>query len=144
MSLSDQLQTTRTGDVFNDIGCDGVSDAGGDGLIATEAADEDVFFDVEDGGGEELSDGPEIVFGIEQASTDPGASKVVGGKHMSFHGKHVDPNYVDDMPVDGPDRTPSRGADAPTLPPNRSGATDMKRTHRNRTRGTPEPERGRP
>lgn len=64
MSLSHQLQTTRTGDVFNDTGCGGVSDTGGDGLIATEAADEGVFFDVEDGN-EELTDVPEIKFGIE-------------------------------------------------------------------------------
>ena len=52
---------TGTVDFFNDTG--------GYGFIETEDSDEDVFFHMEDVGGEDLTEGTEIEFDIEQAPT---------------------------------------------------------------------------
>jgi cold shock protein len=56
-------------DFFNDIG--------GYGFIATEDSDDDVFFHMEDVGGEDLTEGTEIEFDIEQAPKGPRATNVV-------------------------------------------------------------------
>ena len=53
------------------------NDTGGYGFIATEDADDDVFFHMEDVGGEDLTEGTEIEFDIEQAPKGPRASNVV-------------------------------------------------------------------
>jgi CspA family cold shock protein len=46
------------------------NDTGGYGFIATDDSDDDVFFHMEDVGGEDLTEGTEIEFDIQQA---PGA-----------------------------------------------------------------------
>jgi CspA family cold shock protein len=51
-------------------------DTGGDGVISTEDADDDVFFNMEDVGGDDLTGGTEIEFDIEQAPTGPRATNV--------------------------------------------------------------------
>mgnify|MGYP002761241994 CR=1 FL=1 len=53
------------------------NDTGGYGLISTEDADDDVFFHMEDVGGEDLTEGTEIEFDIEQAPKGPRATNVV-------------------------------------------------------------------
>ena len=53
------------------------NDTGGYGFIETEDADEDVFFHMEDVGGEDLTEGTEIEFDIEQADKGPRATNVV-------------------------------------------------------------------
>ena len=52
------------------------NDTGGYGFIATEDSDDDVFFHMEDGGGEDLTEGTEIEFDIEQAPKGPRATNV--------------------------------------------------------------------
>jgi CspA family cold shock protein len=53
------------------------NDTGGYGFIATEDSDDDVFFHMEDVGGEDLTEGTEIEFDIEQAPKGPRATNVV-------------------------------------------------------------------
>jgi CspA family cold shock protein len=53
------------------------NDTGGYGFIDTEDADDDVFFHMEDVGGEDLTEGTEISFDIEQAPKGPRATNVV-------------------------------------------------------------------
>jgi len=53
------------------------NDTGGYGFIDTEDADEDVFFHMEDVGGEDLTEGTDIEFDIEQAPKGPRATNVV-------------------------------------------------------------------
>jgi len=53
------------------------NDTGGYGFIETEDADEDVFFHMEDVGGEDLTEGTELEFEIEQAPKGPRATNVV-------------------------------------------------------------------
>ncbi|GKZ12776.1 cold-shock protein [Haladaptatus sp. T7] len=53
------------------------NDTGGYGFIETDDADEDVFFHMEDVGGEDLTEGTEIEFDIEQAPKGPRAKNVV-------------------------------------------------------------------
>ena len=53
------------------------NDTGGYGFIDTDDADEDVFFHMEDVGGEDLTEGTEIEFDIEQAPKGPRAKNVV-------------------------------------------------------------------
>ena len=53
------------------------NDTGGYGFIATDDADDDVFFHMEDVGGEDLTEGTEIEFDIEQAPKGPRAKYVV-------------------------------------------------------------------
>jgi CspA family cold shock protein len=55
---------------------DFVNDTGSYGFIDTEDAD-DVFFHMEDVGGEELTEGSEIEFDIEDAPKGPCATNVV-------------------------------------------------------------------
>ncbi|GAA0247805.1 hypothetical protein GCM10009000_074810 [Halobacterium noricense] len=52
------------------------NDTGGYGFISTEDADDDVFFHMEDVGGEDLEEGTEIEFDIEQAPKGPRATNV--------------------------------------------------------------------
>jgi len=47
------------------------NDTGGYGFIETEDEDDDVFFHMEDVGGEDLTEGTEIEFDIEQAPQGP-------------------------------------------------------------------------
>ncbi len=51
--------------------------SGGYGFIDTEDSDDDVFFHMEDVGGEDLTEGTEIEFDIEQAPKGPRATNVV-------------------------------------------------------------------
>ena len=53
------------------------NDTGGYGFISTEDADDDVFFHMEDVGGDDLTEGEEIEFDIEQADKGPRATNVV-------------------------------------------------------------------
>ena len=53
------------------------NDTGGYGFIATEDSEEDVFFHMEDVGGEDLTEGTELEFDIEQAPKGPRATNVV-------------------------------------------------------------------
>jgi len=53
------------------------NDTGGYGFISTDDADDDVFFHMEDVGGEDLTEGTEIDFDIEQAPKGPRATNVV-------------------------------------------------------------------
>jgi CspA family cold shock protein len=53
------------------------NDTGGYGFIATEDSDEDVFFHMEDVGGEDLTEGTDLEFDIEQAEKGPRATNVV-------------------------------------------------------------------
>jgi CspA family cold shock protein len=52
------------------------NDTGGYGFIETEDSDDDVFFHMEDVGGEDLTEGTEIEFDIEQAPKGPRATNV--------------------------------------------------------------------
>ncbi len=52
------------------------NDTGGYGFISTDDADDDVFFHMEDVGGEDLTEGTEIEFDIEQAPKGPRAKNV--------------------------------------------------------------------
>ena len=52
-------------------------DTGGYGFIDTDDSDEDVFFHMEDVGGEDLAEGTEIEFEIEDAPKGPRATNVV-------------------------------------------------------------------
>jgi CspA family cold shock protein len=53
------------------------NDTGGYGFIATDDSDDDVFFHMEDVGGEDLTEGTEIEFDIQQAPKGPRATNVV-------------------------------------------------------------------
>ncbi len=53
------------------------NDTGGYGFITTDDSDDDVFFHMEDVGGEDLTEGTEIEFDIEQAPKGPRAKNVV-------------------------------------------------------------------
>jgi len=53
------------------------NDTGGYGFIETDDSDDDVFFHMEDVGGEDLTEGTEIEFDIEQAPKGPRATNVV-------------------------------------------------------------------
>ena len=53
------------------------NDTGGYGFISTDDSDDDVFFHMEDVGGEDLTEGTEIEFDIEQAPKGPRATNVV-------------------------------------------------------------------
>ncbi len=50
---------------------------GGYGFITTDDEDDDVFFHMEDVGGEDLTEGTEIEFDIEQAPKGPRAKNVI-------------------------------------------------------------------
>lgn len=50
---------------------------GGYGFIDTEDSEEDVFFHMEDVGGEDLEEGEEVEFTIEEAEKGPRATNVV-------------------------------------------------------------------
>ncbi|MDY6819171.1 MAG: cold-shock protein [Halobacteriales archaeon] len=52
------------------------NDSGGYGFISTEDADEDVFFHMDDVGGEDLQEGQEVEFEIEQAPKGPRAQNL--------------------------------------------------------------------
>ena len=52
------------------------NDSGGYGFIETEDSDDDVFFHMEDVGGDDLTEGTEIEFTIEQAPKGPRAANV--------------------------------------------------------------------
>ena len=52
-------------------------DTGGYGFIEADGQDDDVFFHMEDVGGEDLTEGTELEFDIEQAPTGPRATNVV-------------------------------------------------------------------
>ena len=53
------------------------NDTGGYGFITTDDSDDDVFFHMEDVGGEDLTEGTEIDFDIEQPPKGPRATNVV-------------------------------------------------------------------
>ena len=53
------------------------NNGGGYGFISTEDSDDDVFFHMEDIGGDDLEEGSEIEFDIEQAPKGPRATNVV-------------------------------------------------------------------
>jgi CspA family cold shock protein len=63
--------------VMADGKVDFFNDTGGYGFIDTEDSDEDVFFHMEDVGGEDLTEGTEIEFEIEDAPKGPRAKNVV-------------------------------------------------------------------
>ena len=69
VGVCQSAMATGTVDFFNDTG--------GYGFIETEDADEDVFFHMEDVGGEDLTEGTELEFDIEQAPKGPRATNVV-------------------------------------------------------------------
>lgn len=50
---------------------------GGYGFIDTEDSEQDVFFHMEDVGGEDLEEGEEVEFTIEEAEKGPRATNVV-------------------------------------------------------------------
>ena len=52
-------------------------DRKGYGFISTEDADEDVFFHMDDVSGEDLEEGQEVEFDIEQAPKGPRATNLV-------------------------------------------------------------------
>ncbi|SNZ16110.1 cold shock protein (beta-ribbon, CspA family) [Natronoarchaeum philippinense] len=52
------------------------NDTGGYGFIETEDEDDDVFFHMEDVGGEDLTEGQEVEFSIEQAPKGPRATNL--------------------------------------------------------------------
>ena len=52
------------------------NNSGGYGFISTEDSDEDVFFHMEDIGGDDLQEGQEVEFEIEQAPKGPRATNV--------------------------------------------------------------------
>jgi CspA family cold shock protein len=52
------------------------NETGGYGFIDTEAADEDVFFHMEDIGGPDLEEGQDVEFEIEQADKGPRAKNL--------------------------------------------------------------------
>ena len=51
-------------------------DEGGYGFISTEDSDDDVFFHMEDVGGEDLEEGQDVEFDIEDAPKGPRATNV--------------------------------------------------------------------
>ncbi|MHC3437349.1 cold-shock protein [Natrialbaceae archaeon A-gly3] len=59
---------TGTVDFFNETG--------GYGFIETDEIDDDVFFHMEDIGGEDLEEGQEVEFEIEQADKGPRAKNL--------------------------------------------------------------------
>ncbi|MFB6210095.1 MAG: cold-shock protein [Halobacteriales archaeon] len=65
-----RTKATATGKV------DFFNDSGGYGFISTEDADEDVFFHMDDVGGEDLQEGQEVEFEIEQAPKGPRAQNL--------------------------------------------------------------------
>lgn len=52
------------------------NDSGGYGFIETDAAEDDVFFHMEDIGGPDLEEGQELEFEIEEAEKGPRATNV--------------------------------------------------------------------
>ena len=68
-ALEPMLMATGKVDFFNDTG--------GYGFISTEDSDEDVFFHMDDVGGEDLKEGQEVEFDIEQAPKGPRAKNLV-------------------------------------------------------------------
>jgi CspA family cold shock protein len=52
------------------------NDTGGYGFIETDESDEDVFFHMEDVGGQDLEEGQEVEFDIEQADKGPRATNL--------------------------------------------------------------------
>ncbi|MFC4439155.1 MULTISPECIES: cold-shock protein [Natrialbaceae] len=52
------------------------NDTGGYGFIETEETDDDVFFHMEDVGGDDLEEGQEVEFEIEQADKGPRAKNL--------------------------------------------------------------------
>jgi CspA family cold shock protein len=52
------------------------NDTGGYGFIETDESDEDVFFHMEDVGGQDLEEGQEVKFDIEQADKGPRATNL--------------------------------------------------------------------
>ncbi|MFB6219220.1 MAG: cold-shock protein [Halobacteriaceae archaeon] len=52
-------------------------DRKGYGFIETEDADDDIFFHMEDVGGEDLEEGQKVEFDIEQSPKGPRASNLV-------------------------------------------------------------------
>jgi len=52
------------------------NDSGGYGFIETDAADDDVFFHMDDVGGPDLEEGTEVEFEIEQAPKGPRAKNL--------------------------------------------------------------------
>ncbi|GAA0666863.1 cold-shock protein [Natronoarchaeum mannanilyticum] len=52
------------------------NDTGGYGFIETDEEDDDVFFHMEDVGGEDLEEGQEVEFSIEQAPKGPRATNL--------------------------------------------------------------------
>ncbi|QGN06719.1 cold-shock protein [Halorhabdus sp. CBA1104] len=52
------------------------NDTGGYGFIETDAADDDVFFHMEDVGGPDLEEGQEVEFEIEEAEKGPRATNL--------------------------------------------------------------------
>jgi len=52
------------------------NDTGGYGFIETDEEDDDVFFHMEDIGGEDLEEGQEVEFSIEQAPKGPRATNL--------------------------------------------------------------------
>ena len=63
--------------VMADGKVDFFNDTGGYGFIETEDSDEDVFFHMEDVGGEDLTEGTEMEFEVEDAPGGPRAKNVV-------------------------------------------------------------------
>jgi CspA family cold shock protein len=53
------------------------NDTGGYGFMSTDDSEDDVFFHMEDVGGEDLTEGTEVEFDIEQAPKGPRASNLV-------------------------------------------------------------------
>jgi CspA family cold shock protein len=51
-------------------------ESGGYGFIETDDSDEDVFFHMEDVGGEDLEEGQEVEFDIEQSEKGPRATNL--------------------------------------------------------------------
>jgi len=66
--FSSFVMATGTVDFFNDTG--------GYGFIETDDADEDVFFHMEDVGGDDLEEGQEVEFDIEEAEKGPRATNL--------------------------------------------------------------------
>lgn len=53
------------------------NDTGGYGFIETDESDDDVFFHMEDVGGDDLSEGDDVEFDIEQSEKGPRAANLV-------------------------------------------------------------------
>lgn len=106
---------TATGTVYF------LNDTGGHGFIDTEAADEDVFFDMEDiDGPPELEEGVEVGFVIERTDKGPRATSVVrepvSGSKPSGSDASKDVDTVGDTTVFPRDDTEGPDADDDTVP----------------------------